>query len=273
MPACGNPEIPASVVQTNVSCHVLNEAPVDGQANAFAFTASADKTGDASIVKYIYNFGDGSPTVTESDGSAQVTHTYKTPGTFTASVTVIASVPGNPGWQLPLVSMCTKQVAVTPPPAPQGPQTPSASCQQLIRTPQDDNKMGYTFSATTEPTSNGATLVSADFSFGDDTNQPGIASNGATAGAVVTTHRYAAAGTYTATAVLHYAGSDGWQGSSSCSAVVTAANPPVAAAPTMSLPNTGAGDVIGIFLGTFMVGTICYRLLQHRKLSRSDLIK
>jgi hypothetical protein len=272
MPACGNPEIPSSVVQTNAACQVLNETPVEGQANAYTFTASATQTGNASIVKYVYNFGDGSPSVTEASGSIPVNHIYATPGTYTATVTVFASVPGNSDLQLPAISMCAKQITISPPPAPTSQATPTALCQQLVGTPQDDNRMAYVFTATTGQTSEGSTLTSADFTFGDGNTQSGILPN---SGGVTSTasHAYSSAGTYTATATLHFSGPDGWKSSPTCSAVVTVSMPPAAAAPTTTMPDTGAGDVIGIFLGTFIISTLGYRLFQHRKLSRSETLK
>lgn len=266
MPACGNTEFPSVTVQTTAACQVLNQTPVEGQVNAYSFTAAAIQEGNASIVKYVYNFGDGSPTVTETNGNIPVNHTYTTSGTYTASVTIFASVPGNPDWQLPAVTMCTKQVVVTPPPAPVT-QTVATTACQLVGVPQEDNKMTYIFTATAQSNS-GLKLTSGDLEFGDANSESGVQPS---AGGVTVTgsHTYSSAGTYTATATLHFASSSGWQSpSATCTAVVTVAAPLVAAAPTKALPNTGAGDVIGIFLGTFVAGTIGYRLVQHRKLSR-----
>jgi len=272
MPACGNPEFPSSTVRTTAACQALNETPVVGQANTYVFTSSATQTGNASIAKYVYNFGDGSPSVVETDGSTPVKHMYSRPGNYTATVTVFANVPGNPDVQLPAVALCAKQITVSPPPAPTpAPMMttliPAVSCQQLIGTPQGDNKMAYNFTASASQTSGNPTLVSADFTYGDGSSQSGIQPvNGASA-SIMATHTYTATGTYTATAVLHFTGANGWKASPTCSAVVTVSSNPTAAAPVATMPNTGAGDVIGIFLGVFSMSAIGYRLFQYRKLS------
>ena len=275
MPSCGNPEFPSVPVQTSASCQVLNKTPVAGKANTFTFTAAAAKTGNATITKYVYNFGDGSPTVTETGGATPVTHTYASTGTFTASVTVFASVPGNANLQLPAVSMCTKQIVITPPPAPQ---VVTAVCQQLVATPIDDStRTAFTFTATAQ-FSSGVTFTSADFTFGDGSQQSGVQPNsdGTTA---TTTHTYASSGTFTASAVLHFTSPSGQPVTApTCTAVATpvvpAAAPPTppptvpAVTTVTTLPSTGAGDTIGIFFGAVTAGTIGYRMFIRRKLVR-----
>src|SRR6185437_12306530 len=110
----------------------------------------------ATITKFVYNFGDGSPTVTATSGATPIKHTYAKAGTFTASVTVYASVPGNSNLKLPSVSMCTKVIKVT---------IPFYNCVELTGAILDKSKFQYSFTAKAN-FGNGATFTSADFSFG-----------------------------------------------------------------------------------------------------------
>jgi hypothetical protein len=122
MGACGNPDF-GNVVKTSASCSALTQTPVAGKTNTYDFTASAAKTGNATIKTFVYDFGDGSPTVSTTDGAKAVRHTYTKAGTYTASVTVYASVPGNANLKLPSVSLCTKTITV---------KLPFYECVQLV---------------------------------------------------------------------------------------------------------------------------------------------
>ena len=280
MPICGNVEF-GNNVPTSASCQALTQTPIAGKANSYNFTASANKQGNATIVKYIYNFGDGSPTVTQTNGATPVPHTYTKEGTFTASVTVIASVPGNPNLTLPVVAMCTKQIKVV---------LPAFSCMQLTGAFLDQEKMKVSFTATAK-FSGGATFNSADFTFGDGSSQTGVKPNsdGKTATA---THDYAAPGTYNANAILHFTVDGKSVIAEGCPAVVTPTKPPTpeckpgvpvgspectpcqfdSSLPSNSpectpppLPNTGAGNTIAIFAAVVIGGFLVYRQLLFRK--------
>jgi PKD repeat protein len=82
--------------QTTFSVTVDNAAPsVDaggdvssspGSVVTFVGTANDPSTVDQSTLEYTWNFGDGSPAATAAGGSA--THTYSTPGTYDATLTV-----------------------------------------------------------------------------------------------------------------------------------------------------------------------------------------
>ncbi len=90
---CGNP-LTGTKVTSSATCNVLQKSPVAGKQNTYSFTTQASATGNAKLTKYVYNFGDGTAAVTTTSASAPVTHTYTKPGSYTASVTVYASVPG-----------------------------------------------------------------------------------------------------------------------------------------------------------------------------------
>ncbi|HSX30448.1 MAG TPA: PKD domain-containing protein [Candidatus Saccharimonadales bacterium] len=277
MPSCGN-EVTPVPAKSSAACQMLNKTAVAGKANTFNFTASATHVGNATITKFVYDFGDGSPTVTQTSGSTVVTHTYTKTGTFTAKVTVFASVPGNDNLQLPVIADCTKQVTIAAPPAV------AVSCVQLMAVMVDDNKMAFTFTATAQM-SGGAKLTSGDFDFGDGTPaQTGVQPASTTT--VTTNHTYATAGTFTASATLHFLGNDGKPVTApACTTSVTpqAPTPPTPTptptptpptptppvTPPVPLPNTGAGNVVALFAGTSIVGTLGYhQLLRRRKLSR-----
>jgi len=64
---------------------VANGTPVSGKAPIVVdFSSAGSADGDGSIVSYLWNFGDGSPTSTSSEPS----HTYSAQDTYTATLTV-----------------------------------------------------------------------------------------------------------------------------------------------------------------------------------------
>ncbi|HSX42864.1 MAG TPA: PKD domain-containing protein [Candidatus Saccharimonadales bacterium] len=278
MTSCGNPSF-GTVVKTSAACSVLNSAPVRGQPNTYDFTAAAAHTGNATIKTYVYDFGDGSPTITTTDGSKPVRHAYSKMGNWTASVTVYASVPGNSNMKLPSVSMCTKKITVEMP-----------ACVQLVGAILDKHKMEYTFTVTAKP-GTGATFTGADFDFGDGLTQTGVKPASATTATV--THSYAEAGHYDAGAILHFNMNGADVTAPTCKALVTPetvtpeckpgvpvgsaectpcqydsslpSDSPKCVPPTSELPNTGAGNTIAIFAVVMIGGFLVYRQLLFKK--------
>ena len=278
MKACGNPVF-GTVVHTSASCNTLNKAAVAGQLNTYDFTAKANVTGNATITKYVYDFGDGSPVVTTTDGAKPVRHSYTKAGNFTAKVTEFASVPGNANLQLPVVSTCTKVVSVT---------LPFYSCVSLTGAILDKTKYQYSFTAAAKY-GNGASFTSADFTYGDGSSQFGVKAVGP---AVAVTHSYAKAGAYNISAVLHFVVSGKAVTANTCTASVTPTTPPTptckpgvpvgspecspcqfdTSLPSNSpqcvpptLPNTGAGNTIVIFGAVVAAGFLVYRQLLFRR--------
>jgi len=278
MKACGNPVF-GTVVHTSASCNSLTKTAVPGQLNTYDFTAKANTAGNATVTKYVYDFGDGSPTVTTTSGTKAVRHTYTKAGNFTAKVTEYASVPGNSNLKLPVVSTCTKAVAVT---------LPFYTCVSLSGAILDRSKFQYSFTAAAKY-GNGANFTSADFVYGDGTTQMGVKPTGA---AVAVTHAYAKAGTYNISAMLHFTVSGKAVTAHTCTATVT---PTTAPTPTCKpgvpvgspectpcqydtslpsnspqclppeLPNTGAGNTIVIFGAVVTAGFLVYRQLLFRR--------
>jgi hypothetical protein len=187
--------------------------------------------------------------------------------------------------------IATPTTKPTPPPTP--PPAPYYSCVQLSGSiPSDSNQMERTFTATASY-GNGATFTSADFYFGDGNSKLDVVP--ITGSKTVSyTYAYATAGSYSAQAVLHFEVSGKAVTAAACPAMVTATTPPTpeckpgvpagspmctpcqynaslpsnspeCVAPTTSLPNTGAGDTIGIFAAVAIVGFLVYRQVVFRK--------
>lgn len=275
--ACGNP-INGNNVNPNYSCDMLKMTPVSGKSNTYSFSAAATAGNNATISKLVYDFGDGS-TATTTSTSASVQHMYTKGGTFTAKVTVYVKLPGNQETTVSSGS-CQKTVTIT---------IPFYECVQLAGAILDKSKYSYRFVATAKY-GNGATLTSADFTFGDGTTAKNV--KPADANTISADHAYAAAGTYSASAVLHFTVDGKDVTAAACKAVVTPTTPPTpeckpgvpvgsplctpcqydtslpADSPQCippALPNTGAGHTIAIFGAVAAGGFLVYRQLLFRK--------
>ena len=263
--SCGNP-ISGSVVRSSYTCNSLSKTAVSGQQNTYRFTGNASATNNARIVKYTFNFGDGSrpQVVSTSAKSATVMHHYTQAGNFKATVTVTVSLPGKQSVQVTSVP-CTKTVNVS---------APFYSCIQLTGAILDQNQFKYSFKANAS-FGNGAKFTGADFKYGDGKTDRNIRPVGT---AVSTTHQYAQAGNYEITATLHFS-VDGAVKSASCTARVTPTQPPTpeckpgvpqgsplcAETPPVTLVNTGPGGTIAIFGVVVVAGFFLFRQFMYRK--------
>lgn len=91
--ACGNPLRAKPVIQVKPAeptarCESLQAAPVSGEQNTYSFTTRTAVTENAKISRVVYDFGDGSATVSRTNPAEAVRHTYANPGNYTAKVTV-----------------------------------------------------------------------------------------------------------------------------------------------------------------------------------------
>jgi hypothetical protein len=276
--SCGNPTNGTNV-KPSYSCDMLNKTAVAGKANTYKFTASASAGNNASIARLVYDFGDGSPSVTTTSPGEAVEHTYKKGGSYTAKVTVYVKLPGNQEKAV-VGGNCQTVITVS---------IPFYQCIQLAGAILDQSKYSYRFTVTSR-SGNGATLKSADFNFGDGQTEQGVKPLNATT--VSVEHTYAAAGTYSASAVLYY-DIDGQEVTApTCKAVVTPTTPPTpeckpgvpvgdarctpceydANLPSDSpqcvppvLPQTGAGSTIAIGTAVAVGGFLIYRQILFRK--------
>lgn len=124
---------------------------------------------------------------------------------------------------------------------------PVYSCDALHVTSLGNRSFKYKVDATAK---NGATITGYTFDFGDG-NSVNTTSNS-------TSHTYGKDGTYTTTATVKF-NVGGSEKSAACSQTIKISTkkpvtPVVSAATTKTLPNTGPGDVLGIFSGVSALG-------------------
>jgi hypothetical protein len=119
--ACGNP-IKAKKVQkvkevkkVEFECKALKVMAVPGQPDTFSFTTEVELSDNVTVNRVVYDFGDGSPAVTEKDPNTPVVHHFATPGTFTAKVTVFFNVPDKKQIVEVPPTKCVAKITVTPP--------------------------------------------------------------------------------------------------------------------------------------------------------------
>lgn len=207
MTACGNP-VGATRVAPKYACDLLNKTHVSG--NTYSFSTKASASRNAKVEKVVYNFGDGSKTVTETSLSKKVQHTYTKSGTFTAKVTVYVSLPGK---QTVTVTSahCQAQIKITPPPKP------FEQCVNLTSTVTDQKNNSYKFVANTKQ-GNGATLKDASFDFGDGSSAKNIKPSSKSS--VTANHSYTKSGNFDIKAVVDFNTSNGMK-SANCETKVT----------------------------------------------------
>lgn len=177
---CGNPTYQTPVTPT-YACHSLQTKSLGD--NSYSFTTDADAGHGAKITKLVYNFGDGSKTVTETNPNTAVRHTFTKSATVTVSVYI--SLPG--GGSVVLTN-CKHAITFTPPPA-------VFACNLLTLTPGTVDKTtgNQSYTLGVQASAKNASIKSYTFTFGDgksDTLQTNV-------GSIRVTHTYAP-GTWTA---------------------------------------------------------------------------
>lgn len=135
---------------------------------------------------------------------------------------------------------------------------PVFSCDALHVSAQGNRVYNYSVDATAK---NGATITGYTYDFGDGTS---VSTANST-----TTHTYAKDGTYTNTVTVKF-NVGGSEKTATCSQTITVSTPvtptPTPTPPaTPSLPNTGAGDVLGIFTGASSLGAVGHFVVNRRK--------
>ena len=152
----------------------------------------------------------------------------------------------------------------------QPPKTPVYSCD-LFHVIADNATRTVTVDQFKTTQTNGATFNNVVINWGDKVN--GQANTLTTNTPLNQKHQYSADGTYQITATAHFMvnGKDAVASSENCAQSVTFSSTPTTpptTPPVQQLPNTGAGNVIGIFAGVVAASTIGYRLFLSRKLAR-----
>lgn len=135
------------------------------------------------------------------------------------------------------------------------PDQPAYSCDALTATQIGDRAYRYDVRYTAQ---NGATLRSYTYNFGDNTTPLVTDQN-------PVNHTYAQPGDYMARVTLTFDvnGEERTATSDSC-AVLIRTDQPQPVTPGV-LPNTGAGEVIGIFVATTIAGMVAYRFVWVRR--------
>lgn len=140
--------------------------------------------------------------------------------------------------------------------------TPSYACD-LLKVSKGDNRT-VTISEFKTSQANGATFKDVVINWGDGTE------NLTTNNPVGQKHQYAKDGEYTirATARFNVNGQIKEATSEACIAKVSFATPGTPTTPTPTvLPNTGAGEVMGLFTAVTAAGAVAHRLVLARRLS------
>lgn len=247
----------------------------------YRFSTSLTAQNGAVLKNIAYNFGDNSPVVNTTNTS--VDHQFPANTSDAAvqyNVKAVLTFTVNGEDKVVDSAACATQVSVNP-----EVKTPIYTCDGLVINKLSDVKYSFTTSLTAQ---NGAVLKNIAYNFGD---------NSEVVNTLLTTveHTYAAPGEYNASAVLTFTvnGEDTVVASENCKATtdkppvvpmcpipgkehlpkdspeckevppVTPENP-IEPEPTV-LPDTGSGQVVGMFLSTVAAGMIAYRFVWLRK--------
>ncbi len=243
--------------QPMFACTGLDVLPVNR--TRFDFTAHGSAK-NATIAAYVFTAKDANgnvvdtKTVSTSATSANYTFNRDVPGTYTIS----AVVHTDKGDTNP--ADCSKQITVK-----EKPPKPVFACDALTVSRGDGRAITATVSFTAE---GGASLSSITYDFGDGTT-PLVTSQNPVG------HTYDRDGTFTITSMLKF-NVGGTDKTASCSATVTITTPPTPTPPTPTppavlgkpLPNTGAGDVIGLFSGVSAAGAAAHYIVSARRSRR-----
>jgi hypothetical protein len=177
---------------------------------------------------------------------------------------------------------CVKTITIA---APKPPKKAAWQCKELTATKtKADDDYSYALQVTT--TMSNASLVSADFDFGDGTSQDNVKPAKATDSFVKVKHTYKD-GEHTAKAVVTFKPKSGSDGSSdtaaSCMVTFTVKQPqkpkPTPTPPQVlgtstevatELPATGPAGLVGMFTGAATLGTFGYRWNARRRLTKID---
>jgi len=258
----------ANTVAKNVNFRLIVPTVSQSDTNIIGFI-TASNANPAMVNDTMSVYADSNFTLEYVKGSAQWTHAAD--GVHQSTVTLSDDIVGT-GASLGDISGCfaysgwvTVQVKVHMPSS----QTPAYSCD-LLHVVSDNATRKVTVDQFKTTATGGATFQNAVIDWGDKAQTSSLTA------LVGQNHQYAADGTYKIVATANFS-VGGATKSAACTQSVSftsAPTPPVTppvtppSAPVQQLPNTGAGDVIGIFAGVVAAGTIGYRLFLSRKLAR-----
>ena len=284
MNACGNP-VQGKPSTPSAACKTLNATQDKTNLNKFTFTTNATFAGSAKLQKVVYHFSDTNTDVTKTNLTDVVDHTFAKDGTVT--VTVYATVPGG----AVISTKCEKQIKHTP---------PMAVCTALVATAIDDQKQKFRFTVKVSTDAN-TTVKNADFT-ADANTTTGVTTKD-DKGNIYKEYTFTDDKEHIVKTTVHFTTQEGDK-IATCDAKVTSKKTPMCTVPghenelpnsencayckegipkgdarcettpqvlgtTTTLPNTGAGDVFGIFAGTSAFGAIGHRIYSKRRASRA----
>jgi hypothetical protein len=282
---CGNPTT-GKIVRNDYDCKSLTKTEVQGEKDTYMFTVDAPHSGNVSIAKVVYTFGDGT-TETRSDLAA-VKHKFTKPGNYQVTVSVTFNLPG--GKQQTVTGNCKTNVTIP---------KPFYACVQVIPTALNDKKTQFRFAVKTNQ-GNGATLKDVDFTLDGSNTTTGVTTKD-DKGMIYKDYTFAEDGkTHEVVAKVNFNVADGVQ-SDTCKASVTSTKPPMCDKPgkenfppnapecqdeckpgipkgdakceevlsvATELPNTGMGSLLGLFAGTSAAGAVAHRVVTSRRQRR-----
>jgi hypothetical protein len=285
MNACGNPVWGNNVVP-EFGCEALNQTKISD--DTFDFTTTVRALKGASVKKVVYDFGDGT-TKEVSSATEVVRHKYASVSReYTAKVTVTFNLPGNKEVTVPPVKCATKVTVAIP----------FYLCQSLLPIALNDKKTQFRFTVMTSQ-GNGATLKDADFTLDGNSTVTGVTTKDAN-GNIYKDYTFAEDGKpHTVVAKVNFNLASGVQ-SKACQATVEAGKIPECkpgipvgdprceeykcpipgkehlpkerehecVAPPV-LPETGMGNILGLFAGTSAFGAVAHRVVAKRRARNS----
>ncbi len=233
------------MVSANLVSGKLTATPAEGASQGTTGTVSVNLPSGGSLA-----FESGTTTLYDSNGNVIKT--------LSDGITTVGVNVGNIGGSTTEFVNFKAKVAcppVTPP-------TVSLACVQLDVTNID--RTHYDFTA--KGSVSNATITGYTFSV-KDANSKVIDTNTVSTSATSAVYHFnQEAGTYTVSATLNT--DHGSNTNSNCVKTITVATPPTtppATPPAKTLPNTGAGDVLGIFTGASAAGGVGHYIVARRK--------
>lgn len=238
-----------------ISCDSLDESKRVVQANETVTFTAHGSAKNAKILSYNFKV-DG---VSKQNKATNV-YKFKTnkDGTYTVQV-IVHTDQGDA-----TSKACVKKITV------QTKKQPVVSCD-LLSLSANSITVGQSVTATTSFTAvNGATFKQATYTFGDETStdQKTVTNKLDSNGHVVAIHTYNQTNNYTISVDLQFNVSDKVvtvTDAQQCVAKLTVGQVQAAATPG-ELPNTGAGNIAGIFAATTVAGALVHKYLLSRKL-------
>jgi len=283
MNACGNP-VQGKPVTPSATCKVLNAIQDKTNPNKYTFTTNATFAGNAKLQKVVYHFSDTNTSVTKTSLSDVVDHTFAKDGKVT--VTVYATTPSG----AVITSNCEKQVTHT---------APMAVCTALVASAIDDQKQKFRF--TVKTATKNASVTNVDFT-ADGNTTTGVTAKDAQ-GNIYKEYTWTDGKEHAIKATVHFTTIEGAK-TGTCETKVTSKQTPKCTVPgyeneapdspncgyckegipkgdsrcneqvlsaTTQLPNTGAGNVAGIFAGASILGTVGHMIYTKRRAHRTTL--